>query len=414
MIATLRLSARNLMRYQRRTLLTGLLILLGVVALLLFVSTAHTFTRVMVNSITDSMLGHLQIHRKGYTSAIDNLPLNMNLGSGALGKVEKILSSDPDVAAYSVRVKMGAMFSNFAETTSIRVNGVDPAAEDSTVPALRARITDGENKGALLDRGQILIPQLIAKGMKVKVGDSVVLVVTNASGSVNARNFTVRGVLDPVTGPGGRDAYVHIADARDLLRMGKPEAMEVAVRLKDFSRLGAVSLRIRQALGDIRNKDDKPVTEVHLWSDLSPFSTIVRMIELMTTFIRVMLIAIVLVSVMNVMLMAVYERIREIGTLSAIGTPPRRIMGMFLGEGLLLGLGGALAGVLISYIFVMVFQRFPIEFTYGRNALSLVPELMLSEVTIVLVLSVAVSALASLQPAWRAANMDPIKALRHV
>ncbi len=415
MIATLKLSARNLLRYRRRTLLTGLLITLGVVALLLFVSTAHTFTRVMVESITDAMLGHLQIHRKGYTSAIDNLPLNLNIGSGALVKVEKILKEEPAIAAYSTRVKVGAMFSNFAETTSIRVNGVDPLAEDATVPALRARIIDGGKTGALVEQGQILIPQLLAKGMKVKVGESVVLVVTNASGSVNARNFTVRGVLDPVTGPGGRDGYIHIADARELLRMDKPEAMEIAIRLKDFNQLGVVSERLGRRLStEVLNKDDKPVSELHLWSDLSPFATIVKMVELMTLFIRIMLISIVLVSVMNVMLMAVYERIREIGTLSAIGTPASRIMGMFLGEGLLLGLGGAVVGILLSYGLVALFHVYPINFTYGRNELSLVPELALSEVGLVLGLAVLVSALASLQPAWRAARMDPIEALRHV
>jgi putative ABC transport system permease protein len=415
MIATLKLSARNLLRYRRRTLLTAGLITLGVVALLLFVSTASTFRNVMVGSITDSMLGHLQIHRKGYTSAIDNLPLNLNLGAGALTKVDKILKAEPAIAAYSTRVKIGAMFSNFAETTSIRLNGVDPVAEDATVPALRKRILDGGQTGSLVEPGQVLIPQLIAKGMKVKVGDAIVLVVTNASGSVNAKNFTVRGVLDSVTGPGGRDGYINIQDARELLRMDKPEAMEIAIRLKDFDQLETVSARIQDRLNtEVLNKDDKPVTELHLWSDLSPFATIVKMIGLMTTFIRIMLISIVLVSVMNVMLMAVYERIREIGTLAAIGTRPGKIMGLFLGEGLLLGLAGAATGIAISYGLVTLFHAWPINFTYGRNELSLVPELAASEVLIVLGMAMLVSALASLQPAWRAANMDPVTALRHV
>lgn len=414
MIATLKLSARNLLRYRRRTLLTAGLITLGVVALLVFVATAGAFKQTMVGEITDAMLGHMQVHRKGYQAATDNSPLNMNLQPKAIDKIEEFLKADPDVVAWSGRVKMGAMFSNYAETSAIRLNGIEPEAEDATVPALRKRISDGDKTGPLVKEGELLLPTLLAKGLKVKVGDSVVLVVTNASGSVNARPFTVRGILDQVTGPGGRDGYIHIKDARELLRMEKPEVMEIAVRLKSLGALETVQQRLAGQLDTIRNKEDKPATELHTWKELSPFATIVKMIDLMTLFIRVMLIAIVLVSVMNVMLMAVYERIREIGTLAAIGTQPSKIMGLFLGEGLLLGLAGAVAGVAISYALVAVFHAWPIEFTYGRSQLSLVPELATAEVLLVLLLAVLVSTLASLQPAWRAARMDPIQALRHV
>lgn len=414
MTSTLKLAARNLLRYRRRTLLTALLIMLGVMALLLFVAAAGSFKQTMVGSITDSMLGHLQIHRKGYTQSIDNLPLNLSLQPGAVNKIESALKADPDVAAYSLRVKLGAMFSNFTENTSIRLNGVDPAAEDAAVPALRQRINDGDKAGPLLAPGKVLIPTLIARGMKVGVGDEVVLVVTNASGSVNGRTFTVGGILDGVTGPGGRDGYIHINDARELLRMDKPEVMEVAVRLKSLKSLTAVQQRLNAKLDEIQNKEGKPATELHLWSDLSPFANIVRMIDMMTLFIRIMLVAIVLVSVMNVMLMAVYERIREIGTLAAIGTQPGKLMAIFLAEGLLLGLAGAAAGIALSYALVGYLNLNPVVFAFGREQITLRPVLELAEVAGVLGLAVLVSALASLQPAWRAARMDPIQALRHV
>ena len=414
MSSTLKLAARNLLRYRRRTLLTALLITLGVMALLLFVAAAGSFKQTMVGSITDSMLGHLQVHRKGYTQSIDNLPLNMSLQPKAVEKIETALKADPEVAAYSLRVKLGAMFSNFAENTSIRLNGVDPAAEDAAVPALRQRISEGDKTGPLVEPGKVLIPSLLARGMKVKVGDSVVLVVTNASGSVNGKTFTVGGVLEGITGPGGRDGYIHISDARELLRMDKHEVMEIAVRLKSIDALDAVSKRLTASLDEIQNKEGKPATEVHLWSDLSPFANIVRMIDLMTLFIRIMLIAIVLVSVMNVMLMAVYERIREIGTLAAIGTQPGKLMAIFLSEGLLLGLAGALAGIGLSYAVVAYLNINPLVFNFGREQITLHPALQLIEVGGVLALAVVVSALASLQPAWRAARMDPIQALRHV
>ena len=414
MISTIKLAARNLTRYRRRTLLTSLLITLGVTALLIFLAAAGSFKQTMIGSITDSMLGHLQVHRKGYTASIDNLPLNLSLQPKAVSRIEEMLKAEPEILAYSKRVKLGAMFSNFTENTSIRLNGVDPAAEDATVPGLRQRINDGDKTGALVSPGKVLIPQLLARGMKVKVGDQVVLVVTNSSGSVNGKPFTVGGILDGVTGPGGRDGYIHIDDARELLRMEQPEVMEIAVRLKSLAKLGEVQQRLSKALDEIRNKEDKPATELHLWSDLSPFASIVRMIDLLTLFIRIMLIAIVLVSVMNVMLMAVYERIREIGTLAAIGTQPGKLMAIFLIEGLLLGLAGALAGIALSYGIIALLNAYPVVFSFGREQITLYPGLDFIEVPGVILLAVLVSGLASLQPAWRAARMDPIQALRHV
>lgn len=414
MIATLRLSARNLMRYRRRTLLTALLITMGVVAMLLFVAAAGSFKRVMVGQITDSMLGHLQIHRRGYTASIDNLPLNMNLPAPLLAKAEAALKAEPSIEAYSVRVKLGAMFSNFAESTSIRLNGVDAKAEDATVPGLRGRIVQGAREGPLVAPGEVLIPDLIANGMNVKVGDAVVLVATNKQGSVNGKTFKVRGVLEQVTGPGGRDGYIDIADARELLRMDSPEAMEIAIRLKDAGRVAATDAALKDRLAELRNKEGKPALEVHTWEGLSPFASIVRMIDLLTLFIRVMLVAIVLVSVMNVMLMAVYERIREIGTLAAIGTPPGKLLALYVGEGLMLGVLGTLVGIAISVAAVAWFNFRPLVFPFARQEITLLPTLPPGEIVLACVLVIAIAVLASLQPAWRAANMDPIEALRHV
>jgi putative ABC transport system permease protein len=414
MMATLKLSARNLMRYHRRTWLTAGLITIGVVAMLLFVSAAGSFKQVMIGQITDSLLGHLQVHRKGYVASVDNLPLNLNVGAKMIERIKTELKAEPDIAAVSIRLKLGAMFSNFSETTSIRLNGIDPAAEDAAAPGLRTRIIDGGREGSLVGPGQILIPDLIAKGMKVKVGDTVVLVATNRDGSVNGKNFSVRGVLEPVTGPGGRDGYVHEDDARELLRMDEPEAMEIAIRLHDLAKLDKVEVSLAERLAKLTNKDGKPVLELHSWKALSPFANIAGMIDLMTLFIRIMLVAIVLVSVMNVMLMAVYERIREIGTLAAIGTPPRRILGLYVGEGLLLGLIGAAVGVAVSLAVIALLNMYPLQFPFGRQIITLAPTLSVTEVVTVAVLVVGMAVLASLQPAWRASRMDPIQALRHV
>ena len=411
----LKLAARNLLRYRRRTLLTATLIVIGVVAVLTFVGVSGSFKNMMVATITDSMLGHLQIHRRGYVASIDSLPLNLNMGAGVTAKLEETLKATPDVVAWSSRVKFGAMFSNFAETTSIRVNGVDPVHEALTTPLLPGRLRDVPRGEPILGRGEILVPVLLARGLKVKAGDEVVLIATNKDGSVNGKTFKVRSEVESITGPGGRDGYIHIEDARELLRMGDAEVSEIAVRLSSLERVNSAAETLTAGLSELTNKQGARMLDVHTWQRLSPFANVANMIDMMTLFVRIMLIAIVLVSVMNVMIMAVYERIREIGTIAAIGTRPGRILGLFLSEGLLLGIVGSLAGILVSVATLAWLNAAGFTFDFGQQQdLPLVGTVSVRDVVTVGLLVVAVAVVASLQPAWKASRMNPITALRHV
>ena len=415
MFNIIKIAARNLRRYQRRTILTSALITLGVVAVLLYISVTGSFKDMMVGQITDSMIGHLQIHRRGYLASIDNLPLNRNLNEHQVAKIKKILSNVDAVESFSMRIKLGAMFSNFTETTNIRLNAVIPEQEVKTVPLLPDRIIEGQKKDVLLQKGEILIPELIAKGMKVKVGDSIVLVANNKDGSVNGKTFTVSGVLEGISGPGGRDGVIHLDDARELLRIDGVEISEIAIRLKSMDDLPPVFSRLKEELASIKDKQDKPVFELHTWEKLTPFYNIAKMIDLMTFFIKVMLVSIVLVSIMNVMIMAVYERINEIGTISAIGTLPGKIMALFVTEGFLLGVLGTVVGTIISLISIAAVNAAEITFNFGRQSdLLLAPVIGHGDVITIGLIVIGISVLASLQPAFKAARMDPITALRHV
>ena len=409
------MASRNLLRYRRRTLLTAMLITVGIVAVLLFVSLAGSFRHLMVGQITDSMIGHMQIHKKGYVASIDNLPLNMMMKPAMVAKVEDALQQTPDVEAYSPRIKFGSMFSNFNETTNIRLNAVEPQKEAATCPELPGRLVDGSIEDDLVSKGKILVPELIARGMKVKVGDTIVLVATNQDGAVNGQTFIVQGILEGISGPGGRDGYIHIDDARSLLRLADNSVSEYAVRLTGTSALPKVMNSLNNTLGQLKNKSGKSALELHDWQKLSPFANIAKMIDLMTLFIKVMLVAIVLISIMNVMIMAVYERLKEIGTLAAMGTLPNWILSLFLIEGLLLGLFGSIVGTLISVGTIFILRIYPISFDFGRQTdLLLVPEIAFTDVLTIGVIVTVVAIMASIQPAWKASRMDPIKALRSV
>ena len=408
-----KISVRNLFRYKRRTVLTVSLIAIGVVFVLGYISISGSFKNMMIGQITDSMIGHLQVHRKGYVASIENLPLNMNLKPQAAKKLESILNQQPEVEAYSPRIKFGGMFSTFVETTNIRLNGVYPDKEFKTIPLLPSRIAEGQKT---LNQGEILIPELLARGMKAKIGDMIVIVATNQDGSVNGKQFKVGGILESATGPGGRDGYVHIKDAMEVLRMGEMEISEVAIRIKDFGKVEAFTQKLDGLLSGEVNKEGKPIFEVHNWEQLSPFYNIARMIDMMTIFIQILLIAVVLISIMNVMIMAVYERIREIGTIAAIGTLPTKILSMFVMEGLCLGVIGAVIGNLIglAIIFILNVSGW-VTFDFGRQKdLVLSPTLDPMNMLLISAIVIFVSVVASLQPALKASRMEPIKALRHV
>jgi ABC-type lipoprotein release transport system permease subunit len=516
MIDLLRIAARNLLRYKRRTLLTALLITVGMVAVLLFIAVAGSFKTMMVAQFTDSMVGHMQVHRRGYVGAMESLPVDRNMRPRMLVKLYETLDGIEGIEAWSPRVKLMAMFSNFANTTSIRLNGIDPARELATVPLVANRVLEGGQVAPLVEPGKIQVPELIAKGMNVSVGDTVVLVATNKKGSVNGMTFLVQGILESISGPGGRDGYIHIDDARNLLRIeeeeveaevlarhgyitlapeateadvlkrrdslkaeppsqpvdsletsdplkataqpsfsdpaeeeldleamltssvrgpperaghlaetralfsdrgwGNPsEVSEITIRLRRPETQEAVLATLEAQTAELKNRRGLSIFQVHPWQQFVPFSKIANMIDLMTLFIRIILISVVLISIMNVLVMAVYERIREIGTMSAIGTQPGTVLALFLSEGFLLGLVGTLAGIVISLLAVGVLNAATLTFSFGRQEnLTLVPTIGAGDVITTALLTILVAVLASLQPAWKASRMDPITALRHV
>ncbi|MEN8155156.1 MAG: ABC transporter permease [Acidobacteriota bacterium] len=412
MFKLFKIAIRNLVRYKRRTFLTSSLIAIGVVFVLVFIAASSSFKNIITSQITDSMLGHIQVHKRGYIASVDSLPLTLNLNEKAWKKFQSVAKKIPQIESYSPRIKFGGMFSNFVENTNIRINGVYPDQEIKTIPLLLSRIKKGDKA---IKKGEILIPELLAAGLKVKAGDLVVVIATNRDGSVNGKQFKVGGIIESVTGPGGRDGYIHIDDAMEILRMDKLEISEVAIRIKDFSKLDEVNDQIKENLKGFKNKQDKQVFDVRTWEKLSPFYNISKMIDIMTMFIKFMLMAIVLVSIMNVMIMAVYERIREIGTIAAIGTMPEKILALFLIEGFSLGIAGVIIGNILAGISIFIMNTIEITFNFSRQTgYILKPELKIGDIVFVSIIVIVISVLATLQPALKAAKMEPVEALRYV
>ena len=417
MIRIFQIALRNLLRYKRRTLLTSLLITFGITLVILFSGLVGSFKTMMIGQITDSSLSQMQIHKKGYVSSIDTMPLNLTLNTKQYKKIEKTLSGKDEVKAWAPRIKLNAMLSNFTDTTNIRLNAINPKKEIQVCPDVGNRITFGKNREStvLINQGEVIIPQKLAKGMKLKIGDPIVLVANNKDGSVNGLNFKIAGIIEIMLGPQGKEGYMHIKDARDLLRMDKPEVIEVAIRLHDFNKIEQIYSELSSQLGEFINKKGKPAFEIHTWQKLSPFSNIAKMIDYMTIAMKFIMIAIVLISVLNVMMMSVYERVREIGTMSALGTSPGKIMSLFITEGFLLGLMSTIAGSIIGLLGIWILNVYQISISFGRqDNIMLSPSVNMTELLWVSTIVLCISIFASLQPAYKASMMEPVDALGHV
>ena len=403
------IALRNLSRNKRRTILTSSLIAFGVVLVVAFGGVAISFKSQMIGILTNTAMGDLQIHKKGYVESIDNLPLNLTLSGNELANVEEMLKRTPDVAAYSPRIKFGAMISNYAQTSNIRLTAVYPEMENRTVSGFVKRIK-GEvpNPDKFLSPGEILVPENLMKGLSLSTGDEIVLVGTNKEGSVNAVTLRIAAVTENVFGPSGKDGYIHMDDALLLLRMDRPEIVEIAIHLHQFEMLNSVFEHLKSSAAA-----DVQYVEVHTWEQLSPFASITRIVDLLIIVVKFILISIVLVSIFNIMTMSVYERISEIGTIAAMGTTPRKIMALFLIEGFAMGLFSALAGIAVGLAMLWAMNLTEITFVFGQMDVSLQPGIPVSEIVWVTIIVMLVSLFAGFQPAYKASKMEPVDALGH-
>jgi putative ABC transport system permease protein len=404
-----KLAVRNVFRNRRRTLITLAAMGFGTAAIIVFGGFVHAIYFGVRESTIRSQVGHIQIYRKGYSEKGTLAPFDYLIADYPALREE--LRRLPHVRTVTARLGFSGLVSTGDTTTAFVGAGVVPEGEvDLSALAIIVEgkeLASGDPRGVTLGVG-------LARAFGVKPGDDLTLLTTTRAGAINALAVKVRGVWES-----GEKAYddrflrVGLPEAQRVLDLESGEVQSIVLLLDATDNTAAVRARIEQLIRD-RGLD----LELRTWDDLA-----LRYHQVRELFGRIFAVLTLIVSVMvvfgitNTMTMAIFERTREIGTVMALGTRRRGVVAMFVLEGFVLGVLGALAGLALGVVLAKAISAIGIQLppppgsTRGFAVQIFVVPAVLARAA---QLSIVAATLASLYPAWRAARLNVVEALRHV
>tara|TARA_R110001592_G_scaffold295594_2_gene565821 strand:- start:182249 stop:183481 length:1233 start_codon:yes stop_codon:yes gene_type:complete len=397
------LAWRNLWRNYRRTLIMLLAIALGVWAMIFMSALMRGMTDQMVRNGLNTLPGEVQIHHLNYRRD----PSVVNSMAPPEGALLDVLERPP-VVAWAGRVRVPAVISSERGSRSVLLLGVDPAAEEA-LGSLPAEILEGRMLEGVDDRG-LVIGASLARRLETELGKRVVIMSQDPDNNVVDRGARVVGIYRArLQGSEDRFVYAGRAVLQEMLGIGE-QLSEIALTGDDYRHVDDWYPQIVAAAGS--------ELEVMSWTQLDGFLS--SMLATQDGFTLVFMIVVFLVlsfGLVNTLVMAVFERVREIGLMQALGMRPGLILGQILLESLyLLCLGLALGNLLALATILPLASGIDISgVAEGMEMMgmgtTLYPALYLQDMLMSTAVVVVLGLLASLAPAWRASRLDPVAAL---
>ncbi len=409
MILYLRLAWRNVWRHRRRTIIIMLAMGLSLSLMMWYDGLMEGFNQAIYGNAIRVLGGNIQIHAKGYRAKVDSNPL-LPL-TDDLAAVQTALSN-PQVIAATRRIVTGGMVTNREGAFSLEIIGIEPEAE-LPVSLIAENVTDGRWL-TTDDQDSILIGRGLADVMNVQVGDRVTLVGSDVHKQNRQRTMTIIGIYDiGVTSTEKGTVYLSLGEAQALYGLAG-KATEIQVSLKQLGMEKSVIASISPIL---------PGYEVESWEQNYPeLGTAVNRKDSVMNIFSVIIIMIAGIGILNLLLMAVYERTREIGLLGAMGLKPRQIATLFILEGTLIGVAGAALGVVLGLIINGILGQVGMDFaSYAdmTDYMALIsgrvyPTLGLDRALWRVITVIVICTLAAWIPAREAARREPAEALHYV
>jgi len=403
---------RNIWRHPRRAILTMAAIAFATLLLIFMLSWQFGSYDTMINAAVKVHTGHLQVQAKGY-----NEKRAMRLVVPDPVAVSRILEETPGVAAHTVRAAAFSLVSSQERTYGVAVMGIDPARE-SQVTTLKQLIRQG-NYLAEGDADQALVGGLLAKNLRVGVGDEVVLLGQGRDGSIAATAVQVKGIFSY-----GQDEF-----DRNFISLPLPYFQEVYSMRGAAHEVAALCTsreavpRVKQAVAaGIKTIDNKDTLVVLDWMELMPGLIQVIQLDLVSGLIfYVILIIVVAFSILNTFLMVIFERTREFGVFMAMGTTPGRLTRLLLLESTALTLLGTVIGIIAGSLVTWYFQVHGILISgtsemmrqYGLPE-RMYPQLSALSIAIGAGLVLVITLVTALYPALKVRRLRPVEAMRAV
>jgi ABC-type lipoprotein release transport system permease subunit len=353
--------------------------------------------------------GNVQVHAPGFRDKSSRLPL---LPLEDADVVIEQASNKPNVVSVAKRISTGGMVSNREGTYPVSITAIQPDSEAS-VSLVAENISEGRFL-ASDDGDSILIGQEMADLLDLSVGDRITLVGKRKDESMRERSMTVVGIFSLGLGEAEKGlVYINLPVAQTLYNLRDQET-EVAITMEQIGQEEALISSLEPELTNY---------EVDSFYDLRPeIGEVLAQKSTFTTALGLIVLLMASIGILNLMLMAVYERTREMGVLAALGMKGRQLMGLFLLEGMFIGLIGAVLGCVISWLLVTAVAQAGIDYSFAQGtgditALMgdrLYPSIPISNIINYGIAVVVIAALASLIPAWQASRNEPAEALHYV
>lgn len=404
MIQLFRMAFRDLGRNRRRTFFSILALAIGLALLILMAS----FVKGEMDSAMDTTIqlqsGHLQVREQNYDERKASLKWE-DLIENPAQVASQIATLEPVLAA-SPRLFASGIVASGDQSAGVQIIGIDP--DSVTNNPYRKGLVSGEFLTPD-DRQGILIGLPLAKKMGLEVGDQINLTANTSNGDVSEQLFTIRGVYSTQTRVFDTAiVFLPLAKAQALTGT-ENHASTIFVLLKDKNQTEAVVTALQTTRFKILTWTKMNEVIIQTESFANAYMNLFYLIVLGVTA----------TVIVNTLIMAVFERTREIGIFAAIGMRSRRIMVMFLAESSLLAVGGILLGLLLGALAVAYLERN--GFYVGNMAVGgggfLFPDTIYAKFSLestinLTILAFVITLLAGLYPAILAARMEPVEALR--